>query len=56
MKWTDLFNKIGRQPLKFMKHEDVTLKTPEGDCYLLKLVYTDSGNKLHLELDKKVED
>ena len=50
MTWLQLWAKIGKQPLYFTKHRDVTIKI-DGEEYKCKVVYTDNGNSLHLEIE-----
>ena len=54
MTWFQLWNKIGKQPLSITQHKDVTVKIDDIE-YKCKLVYTDSGNNWHLEIDNKEE-
>ena len=51
MTWLQLFNQIGKQPLRFTKYNDVTIMI-DGVEHMCKLVFTDNGNDWHLEIEK----
>ena len=51
MTWFQLWERIGRQPLRLTKHKDVTIKLPDGE-YKCKVVYTDNGSDWHLEIEQ----
>lgn len=51
MTWLQLFNRIGKQPLRITKYKDVTIKI-DDEIHKCKIVYTDNGNDWHLELDE----
>ena len=50
MTWYQLFKRIGKQPLYLVRNKDVTIKI-DDEIYKCKIVYTDSGNDWHLEID-----
>lgn len=50
MTWLQLFNRIGKQPLRLTKNKDVTIKIG-NEMHKCKIVYTDNGNDWYLEIE-----